>query len=205
MRTTPRGYAIEPRAAVGSYNRGTGQLTLWATSQNPHIHRFICSVMLKLPEHRIRIIAPEVGGGFGSKIPVYADEALVGLAAMDLGRPVKWTEDRSENYKATICFTAPTAYRAMLAAMEHGADLSSLRVAVSAGETLPAPVFEGDTVYARSEVLEARPSRSRPKVGLVRVKTTGANQHGVPVIEFTRTFMVWKRGHVPSVDRRPRQ
>ena len=94
--------AIEPRAAVASYNRGTGQLTLWATSQNPHIHRFICSVMLKLPEHRIRIIAPEVGGGFGSKIPVYADEALVGLAAMDLGRPVKWTEDRSENYKATI-------------------------------------------------------------------------------------------------------
>jgi carbon-monoxide dehydrogenase large subunit len=94
--------AMEPRAAVASYNRGTGQLTLWATSQNPHIHRFICSVMLKLPEHRVRIIAPEVGGGFGSKIPVYADEALVGLAAMDLGRPVKWTEDRSENYKATI-------------------------------------------------------------------------------------------------------
>jgi carbon-monoxide dehydrogenase large subunit len=94
--------AMEPRAAVASYNRGTGQLTLWATSQNPHIHRFLCSVMLQLPEHRVRVIAPEVGGGFGSKIPVYADEVLVALAAMDLGRPVKWTEDRSENYKATI-------------------------------------------------------------------------------------------------------
>jgi carbon-monoxide dehydrogenase large subunit len=94
--------AMECRAAVASYNRGTGQLTLWATSQNPHIHRFLCSVMLKLPEHRIRVIAPEVGGGFGSKIPAYADEALVGLASMDLGRPVKWAEDRSENYKATI-------------------------------------------------------------------------------------------------------
>ncbi|HEX2451608.1 MAG TPA: molybdopterin cofactor-binding domain-containing protein, partial [Gemmatimonadales bacterium] len=94
--------AMECRAAVASYNRGTGHLTLWATSQNPHIHRFLTSVMLKLPEHRIRVIAPEVGGGFGSKIPVYADEALVGLAAMDLGRPVKWAEDRSENYKATI-------------------------------------------------------------------------------------------------------
>jgi len=70
---------------------------------------------------------------------------------------------------------------------------------------LPNPLFEGDTVYARSEVLEARPSRSRPKAGVVRVKTTGTNQHGVPVIEFTRTFMVWKRGHVPSVDRRARQ
>jgi aerobic carbon-monoxide dehydrogenase large subunit len=94
--------AMECRAAVASYNRGTGQLTLWATSQNPHIHRFLCSVMLKLPEHRVRVIAPEVGGGFGSKIPAYADEALVGLASMDLGRPVKWAEDRSENYKSTI-------------------------------------------------------------------------------------------------------
>jgi carbon-monoxide dehydrogenase large subunit len=58
--------------------------------------------MLKLPEHRIRVIAPEVGGGFGSKIPAYPDEALVSFAAMDLGVPVKWTEDRSENYKVTI-------------------------------------------------------------------------------------------------------
>jgi carbon-monoxide dehydrogenase large subunit len=94
--------AMEPRAAVASYNPGTGQLTLWVTSQNPHIHRFLCSVMLKVPEHKIRVIAPEVGGGFGSKIPAYADEALVCFAAMNLGQPVKWTEDRSENYKATI-------------------------------------------------------------------------------------------------------
>ena len=63
---------------------------------------------------------------------------------------------------------------------------------------LPHPVFEGDTIYAQSEVLETRESKSRPAVGLVRVKTTGVNQHGTPVIEFKRTFMVWKRGHVPS-------
>ncbi|CAN5870878.1 molybdopterin-dependent oxidoreductase [soil metagenome] len=93
--------AMETRAAVASYNKGSGHLTLWVTSQNPHIHRFLCSVMLKIPEHKLRVIAPEVGGGFGSKIPAYPDEALVALAAMDLGRPVKWTEDRSENYKAT--------------------------------------------------------------------------------------------------------
>jgi len=62
---------------------------------------------------------------------------------------------------------------------------------------LPHPVFEGDTIYARSEVLEARESKSRPNAGLVRVKTTGVNQNGTTVIEFTRTFMVWKRGHVP--------
>jgi itaconyl-CoA hydratase len=62
---------------------------------------------------------------------------------------------------------------------------------------LPHPVFEGDTIHARSEVLDARESKSRPKVGIVRVKTTGVNQDGTAVIEFARTFMVWKRGHVP--------
>jgi acyl dehydratase len=66
---------------------------------------------------------------------------------------------------------------------------------------LPHPLFEGDTVYARSEVLETRASASRPKVGIVRVKTTGVNQHGTPVIEFVRTFMVWKRGQNPGVQR----
>ena len=63
---------------------------------------------------------------------------------------------------------------------------------------LPHPVFEGDTIYARSEVLETRESKSRPNVGIVRVKTTGSNQDGTAVIEFQRTFMVWKRGHVPA-------
>jgi itaconyl-CoA hydratase len=63
---------------------------------------------------------------------------------------------------------------------------------------LPNPLFEGDTVYASSEVLETRESKSSPSVGIVRVKTTGTNQHGTPVIEFTRTFMIWKRGHVPE-------
>jgi itaconyl-CoA hydratase len=67
---------------------------------------------------------------------------------------------------------------------------------------LPSPLFEGDTVYARSEVLDTRQSKSRPNVGVVKVKTTGVNQHGTAVIEFTRTFMIWKRGHVPGAGRR---
>ncbi|HEV8636559.1 MAG TPA: MaoC family dehydratase [Chloroflexota bacterium] len=66
------------------------------------------------------------------------------------------------------------------------------------GVRLPAPVFEGDTIYARSEVLEARPSRSRPGVGIVRVRTTGLNQDGATVIEFERTVMVYRRGHGPA-------
>jgi acyl dehydratase len=64
---------------------------------------------------------------------------------------------------------------------------------------MPHPVFEGDTLYAKSEVLETRESRSRPNVGIVRVKTTGLNQHREVVLEFKRTFMVYKRGHVPRV------
>ena len=62
---------------------------------------------------------------------------------------------------------------------------------------LPHPLFEGDTVRSKSEVLDTRESKSRPHVGIVRVKTTGMNQRGDTVIEFTRTFMIWKRGHVP--------
>ncbi len=63
---------------------------------------------------------------------------------------------------------------------------------------VPAPVFEGDTVYASSEVLEARESRSRPAMGIVKLRTTGINQDGVKVIEFTRTIMVYKRDHMPE-------
>ena len=66
---------------------------------------------------------------------------------------------------------------------------------------LPHPVFEGDTIYSQSEVLEARESKSRPNVGIVRVKTIGSNQDGQVVIEFRRTFMVYKRGHVPEMKR----
>jgi aerobic carbon-monoxide dehydrogenase large subunit len=94
--------AMEPRAALAQWNSGTEEMTLWSTSQNPHIARFILSGITGIPEHKLRVIAPEVGGGFGSKIPVYADEALACWASMKTGRPVKWTETRSENYQITI-------------------------------------------------------------------------------------------------------
>ena len=94
--------AMEPRSALAQWVNATGELTLWSTSQNPHIVRFLLSLVTGLAEHKIRVIAPEVGGGFGSKIPFYADEAITVFCAMKLGRPVKWTETRSENYQATI-------------------------------------------------------------------------------------------------------
>ena len=93
---------MEPRSAVAQYVAATGDLTLWGTTQNPHIARFLTSVVTGVGEHKVRVIAPEVGGGFGSKIPYYADEAITSFCAMQLGVPVKWTETRSENYQATI-------------------------------------------------------------------------------------------------------
>ncbi len=92
---------MEPRSAAALYNGATGELTLWATSQNPHIHRVLVSGVLGIPEHRLRIVSTDVGGGFGSKIACYPDEVLVAYAARDLGVPVKWTETRSEHFTAT--------------------------------------------------------------------------------------------------------
>lgn len=89
--------AMEPRAAVAEFNSITRELTLYMTTQNPHIHRLLMSLAsLGLPENKIRVIAPEVGGGFGSKIHHYADEAIVSWCAMQTGRPVKWAATRSE-------------------------------------------------------------------------------------------------------------
>ena len=93
--------AIEPRSAVAQYNQASGELTLWNTTQNPHIVRFLCSGVTGIPEDKLRVIAPEVGGGFGSKIPVYPGDFVTVFCAKMLGRPVKWTETRSENYQST--------------------------------------------------------------------------------------------------------
>jgi carbon-monoxide dehydrogenase large subunit len=93
--------AMEPRAALAQWSGASGELTLWNTTQNPHILRFLCSVVTGVPEDKLRVIAPEVGGGFGSKIATYPADFITCFCAMTLNRPVKWTETRSENYQAT--------------------------------------------------------------------------------------------------------
>ena len=93
--------AMEPRSAVANWTASMGELTLWSTSQNPHICRFLASLVTGVAEHKIRVIATEVGGGFGSKVPVYADEMITSFCSMQLGRPVKWTATRSEGYQST--------------------------------------------------------------------------------------------------------
>lgn len=94
--------AMEPRSSIADWNEGAGELTLYNTTQNPHIVRFQIAVTQNIPEHKIRVIARDVGGGFGSKIPYYPGDALAIFASRKLKHPVRWTEDRRENFVATI-------------------------------------------------------------------------------------------------------
>jgi carbon-monoxide dehydrogenase large subunit len=91
--------AMEPRAAIGDFDRATGEHTLYTTSQNPHVIRLLMGAfVLHIPEAKLRVVAPDVGGGFGSKIYHYAEEAIVTWAAAKLRRPVKWTAERVESF-----------------------------------------------------------------------------------------------------------
>ena len=91
--------AMEPRASIGVYDPGTEDYKLYTTSQNPHLTRLlVAAFVLGIPEHKLNVIAPDVGGGFGSKIYHYGEEALVLAASKRLGRPVKWVADRSESF-----------------------------------------------------------------------------------------------------------
>ena len=100
QRLTPM--PIEPRGVVASYHRGEQALTIWTSTQIPHLLRTLLPGMLNVPEPKLRIVAPEVGGGFGAKLNVYAEEALVAHLAMRLNAPVKWIESRRENAASTI-------------------------------------------------------------------------------------------------------
>ena len=91
--------AIEPRSAIGDYNPYRDELTLYTSSQNPHLIRLLmCAFVLGLPEHKVRVVSPDVGGGFGSKIFHYPEEVICTWVTRKLGRPVKWTAERSESF-----------------------------------------------------------------------------------------------------------
>ena len=91
--------AMEPRAAIGEFDRASGEYTLYTTSQNPHVIRLLMGAfVLQLPEHKLRVVAPDVGGGFGSKIYHYAEEAIVTWASSRVGKPIKWTAERGESF-----------------------------------------------------------------------------------------------------------
>ena len=94
--------SIEPRGVLAEYLPGEGTLTVWSSTQVPHHLKTILSLLLDFPEQLVRVIAPEVGGGFGSKLNVYPEEAVVAYLATQLRKPVKWIEKRSEGFTTTI-------------------------------------------------------------------------------------------------------
>jgi len=119
--------AMEPRAAIGDYDTATGDHTLYTTSQNPHVIRLLMGAfVLNIPEHKLRVVAPDVGGGFGSKIYHYAEEAIVTWAAGKIRRPIKWTAERSESFMSD-CHGRDHVTKAELALDEDGKFLA-LRV-----------------------------------------------------------------------------
>jgi carbon-monoxide dehydrogenase large subunit len=110
---------LETCGAVADYDQVEGNLTLWCTTQAPHAHRTLYAMVAGLPEHRIRVISPDIGGGFGSKVPIYPGYLCAIVASQLCGRPVTWTEDRSENLTSTA-FARDYVMRGEIAATRDG-------------------------------------------------------------------------------------
>jgi carbon-monoxide dehydrogenase large subunit len=203
--------AMEPRAAIGDYNPSTDELTLYTTSQNPHLARLIFAAFVQLaPEHKLRIIAPDVGGGFGSKIFVYSEETAVAWASKRLGIPVKWTGERSESFLADAHGRDhETTARLALDADGHflglhvkttanmGAYLSSFASAVPtylygtllAGQyRTPAIYVEVDAVFTNTAPVDAYRGAGRPEATYVleRIIEVAARETGVDPAELRR-------------------
>ena len=117
---------MESRAVVASYERGSGNMTMWLTSQGPHFERSIIAEVLGFPEHKLRIISIDVGGGFGCKIDGYAESVIAPLLSMRLNRPVKWAEDRQEHFLSTIHGRGELQY--VEAAYKNDGTLLGLRI-----------------------------------------------------------------------------
>jgi aerobic carbon-monoxide dehydrogenase large subunit len=121
---------METCGAVAQFDPVSGKLTVWCTTQAPHAHRTVYALLTGLAEHKIRVVSPDVGGGFGNKVPVYPGYVCAIVAAIDAGRPVKWMEDRSENLMSTA-FARDYAMRGGIAATRAG-EILAVRVDVIA-------------------------------------------------------------------------
>jgi aerobic carbon-monoxide dehydrogenase large subunit len=121
---------LETCGAIAAFDQVSGKLTVWATTQAPHAHRVIYAMVAGLPEHKIRVISPDIGGGFGNKVPIYPGYVCAVIGSVITGRPVKWMEDRSENLMST-CFARDFHMRGELAASRDG-KIRAVRVRVLA-------------------------------------------------------------------------
>ena len=121
---------LETCGAVAQYDQVSGKLTIWETTQAPHAHRTLYAMVSGLPEHKIRVISPDIGGGFGNKVPIYPGYLCAVVGSIMTGQPVKWMEDRSENLMST-CFARDFHMHGELAASRDG-KIRAVRVTVLA-------------------------------------------------------------------------
>jgi carbon-monoxide dehydrogenase large subunit len=203
--------AIEPRAAVAQYSRGDDSYMLHVATQNPHLERLLMTAfVLGLPEHKVRVIAPDVGGGFGSKIYLYAEETVITWASKQTGRPIKWTAERSESFlsdahgrdhltKAELALDKNGKFLAMriMTTANMGAYLSTfasciptiLYATLLAGQyTTPAIYCEVTAVFTNTAPVDAYRGAGRPEATFVveRLVDTAAREMGLDRADIRR-------------------
>ena len=203
--------AIEPRAALAQYARGDDSYTLHVTSQNPHVERLLMTAfVLGLPEHKVRVISPDVGGGFGSKIFLYAEETVITWASRRVNRPIKWTAERSESFltdahgrdhvtKAELALDTNGKFLAMRVhtTANMGAYLSTfascvptiLYATLLAGQyTTPAIYCEVTAVFTNTAPVDAYRGAGRPEATYVveRLVETAAREMGIAPADLRR-------------------
>ena len=203
--------AIEPRSAIGAYSRASDEFTLYVANQNPHVERLLLTAfVMGLPEHKVRVIAPDVGGGFGSKIYLYAEDVCVTWAARKINRAVKWTADRNEAFLSdahgrdhvTHAELALDAEGRFLAFKVHthanlGAYLSTFSTAIPtilyatllAGQyTTPQVYVEVDAWFTNTAPVDAYRGAGRPEATylLERIVTRAAWETGLGQDEIRR-------------------
>lgn len=216
--------AMEPRAAIGDYDAGNDALTLYTTSQNPHVARLVLSAFIGIaPEHKLRVIAPDVGGGFGSKIFIYAEETVCVWAARKVRRPVKWTADRTEAFLSDAHGRDHRTHAEM--AIDDKGKVTGLRVATKANfgaylstfsssvptylyapllsgqYDIPAIYCEVEGVYTNTAPVDAYRGAGRPEATFVieRLMEIAARQLGQDPAAFRKKNFVKKFPHQTPV------
>jgi carbon-monoxide dehydrogenase large subunit len=207
--------AMEPRCAIGDYDDATEDFTLWTTTQNPHLIRLLAAAFsLGVPEHKLRVIGPDVGGGFGSKIFHYAEELIVLWASRKICRPIKWTAERSESFvsdahgrdhatKASMAVDADGKFLGLRVSTQAnmGAYLSTFAPAVPTYlyATLLSGVYVIPTIYAEVQAIftntvpvDAYRGAGRPEASylLERLVSKAARELGIDRIELRRKNLI---------------
>ena len=216
--------AMEPRVAIGEYDSGSEGFTLWNTSQNPHVARLVIAAFVGMaPEHKLRVIAPDVGGGFGSKIFIYPEEVACLWASKRTGRPVKWTSDRSEAFladahgrdhvtHAEMAFGEDGKILALRAKTiaNLGAYMSTFSSSIptylyatllSGQYAIPQIYCEVDAVYTNTVPVDAYRGAGRPEATFVveRLVEIGARQLGIDPAELRKRNFVKSFPHQTPV------